>query len=491
MMIDLPDSRQAEDLLRSLCASSPELARLAAQETLPARALRRIGLSHWQTGQLAPAAQAFEGALALNSGDADLWRNLASVYDGLSDAAKAKACVTGSLILDEGNAQSWMLLGRLADKVEAEHAYRRAIALDAGLADAHFGLGLLCFTQKRIDEAVASFRAAVTLAPDHPLAHRCLGQVLYMAADYAASAAAFEAGASGPLDPDSRRKYARARAFASMIEGRVDEALACYPTLAGDGAEPIGDIMRDAFHLLSAYGHPAAAAAVGRLRLAQNPQDPVQRYLLDAVTGQPVAQAPADYVEAYFDGFAPGFDHQLVNVLDYRVPERLCATVARHRARFADVLDLGCGTGLAAEHLAAFGERLAGVDLSGRMLEEAGRRGRYDVLVKAEATRYLDDHPDRFDLVFAADVLIYIGDAARLMAAVARALRQGGLFALSLETSADADFTVLTSGRFAHAPAYIERLAADDFHVLDLVPTTLRLEANKPVGGALMVLQRR
>ena len=100
-----------------------------------------------------------------------------------------------------------------------------------------------------------------------------------------------------------------------MIDGNVEQAVADYAKLAGEDREDLSDILRDAFAVLSAYGHLEAAAAVGRLRLAQNPDDPVQRYLLDAVSGRPMPRAPVDYLENCFNLFAKSFDHKLVEVL--------------------------------------------------------------------------------------------------------------------------------------------------------------------------------
>lgn len=63
--------------------------------------------------------------------------------------------------------------------------------------------------------------------------------------------------------------------------------------------------------------------------------------------------------------------------------------------------------------------------------------------------------------------------------------------ALSVETTTEADFVGLPSGRFAHAAGYIEALSRADFVLVEKQETTIRLEANQPVAGFLIVLQRR
>ncbi|MEO8796784.1 MAG: hypothetical protein ABI551_02770 [Polyangiaceae bacterium] len=57
-------------------------------------------------------------------------------------------------------------------------------------------------------------------------------------------------------------------------------------------------------------------------------------------------RSPDEYVVASFDAFADGFDAQLVDVLGYDVPEKLCGLI---RALADDgrkyvTLDGGCGT---------------------------------------------------------------------------------------------------------------------------------------------------
>ncbi len=328
--------------------------------------------------------------------------------------------------------------------------------------------------------------------PTQTVAAVCLGQALYATGDFAASASAFESAAAlAPLNAQAHLRYARARTFATMLSGRVEEALEAYPGLAGSEAEERSAILYGAFSLFSAGGHHAAAIEIGRLRLRDDPSDPIQRYLLDALSGTPHASAPLDYLECYFDRFAPEFDEKLVDLLGYRVPQRLQGLVADHRIHFDDVLDLGCGTGLAVQHLATFGGAVTGVDLSGRMLAEAAKRGLYHALVKAEALAYLHDHPARHDLVFAADVLTYSGDLEPMFAAVARTLKAGGLFAANFETVEDRDVVLLSSGRFAHEPSSVLRLAGRDFTVLADEEDVMRREGNQPVLGRLLVLQRR
>jgi predicted TPR repeat methyltransferase len=204
-----------------------------------------------------------------------------------------------------------------------------------------------------------------------------------------------------------------------MIEGRVGEALNDYATIAGADREDLDIIARDAFSVLSASGHLEAAAEIGRMRLAEQPDDPVRRYLLDAVLGRSMEAAPTAYIETYFDLFAPQFDSKLTETLQYDAPREMVKLVAAHRSGFTHMLDLGCGTGLAAVDLRSLGDTLTGLDLSSGMLAQAQARGRYTELVKAEAAAYLAGAQSRFDLIFAADSLIYLRSASSVSTAPA------------------------------------------------------------------------
>jgi predicted TPR repeat methyltransferase len=135
---------------------------------------------------------------------------------------------------------------------------------------------------------------------------------------------------------------------------------------------------------------------------------------------------------------------------------------------------------------------LSGLDLSARMLAKAGELGVYDELVHAEGVDYLDATDTRFDLVLAADVFIYIGDLRPMFAAVAARMERG-VFCFSVETleAGGGDFGLLPSLRYAHAEAYLQRLASEHgFELLDTRERPVREEQRHAVAGLFVYLAR-
>lgn len=381
--------------------------------------------------------------------------------------------------------------GEDGDHPAAEAAWREVVARTPDRSEAWLGLGLSLTAARRFDEAAGPLARACQDPQAPPLWRLCLAQALYMAGRFADSAAAFDQAAEAePLALNARLTQARTHALAAMITGSVEAALARYAAFAGSDAEPAHVIAGEAMPVLAVFGHTEAACAVGRWLVADDPANPLHAHALAALEGRTLDRAPAAYVETLFDQFAERFDGKLVDDLGYRAPGQMVELITLHRRDFAAVLDLGCGTGLSGDALARLGAPIVGVDLSGAMLEKARARGLYGELVRDDLAAFLPTRPAAFDLVFAADVLIYFGDLAPVIAGVAAALEPGGLFIFSTEHG-EADWRLLSSGRFSHGQAYLHRLAAEAFDVLDERRVTLRREGSGAAEGLLSLWRRR
>lgn len=253
----------------------------------------------------------------------------------------------------------------------------------------------------------------------------------------------------------------------------------------GDALERLGrgDEARQAFDQCRALD--AADTLGAGLRLAR-------------LGGEPVASMPARFVAGLFDGYASGFDRHLVDKLAYRGPEIIVSalqTVMQRDSRavhFARVLDLGCGTGLLAEALQGKAGEIDGVDLSPGMLEVARAKNLYHALHIADVTAFVAAVPPAagYDLIAAADVLVYLGDLAPLFQAVPPALSPSGLFAFTVQSRPDAGFALGADMRFHHAETYLRTTAAAaGLACRHLAPVVTRRDGGQDVPGFVVVLE--
>src|SRR5271170_2595240 len=462
-------------------AGNRQLDALFRENAPPAQALRRLALTHWSAGHPRLASVILTTAAAISPDSAPLWQELGFTLQAIGDRPGAREAFEWSLALDPAPARAWLGLAMVANELE-----------DKKLAEAAFGLGLICFEQRLYAEAAGHWRAAIATGCQNSNVHVGLGQCLFFMGDFAGSARAFERHiASGPADPIVIQRFALTRFLETAIAENTEAAHDAYRRAAGPHAEAPEIVAQSAFALLSGYGYREAALRIGRERLASDGSDPVQRYLVDALAGVRVERAPRDYLVSHFDRFAERFDKQLVEVLGYRVPEQLMEMIAATASRLTRALDLGCGTGLAGPRLRVGRSRLVGVDLSPGMLAKARQRGCYDALIEADMMTFLDETSERFDLLFAADALIYFGDLEDFFAAAARVATPGGVLAFNVEKTALSSWVLLPSGRFAHCVEALLASAAPWFMLKSSEPAFLRVEANKRVHGALVALERR
>jgi SAM-dependent methyltransferase len=149
------------------------------------------------------------------------------------------------------------------------------------------------------------------------------------------------------------------------------------------------------------------------------------------------------YVRRLFDQYAARYDTALTGRLAYRGPALLREAVEKvtHAAgrpvHFSSMLDLGCGTGLGGAAFRPVTGRLVGVDLSPAMIAQAAAKDLYDRLGTADLADFLAEEAGAaalYQLVLAADVFVYVNDLGPIVAAVARVLAPGGLFAFTVET---------------------------------------------------------
>jgi predicted TPR repeat methyltransferase len=206
---------------------------------------------------------------------------------------------------------------------------------------------------------------------------------------------------------------------------------------------------------------------------------------------------PEGYVRALFDGYAAAFDQALTEGLSYRAPELLYRAVAAARSgqrmKFGSVLDLGCGTGLAALPFRPISDWMVGVDLSPAMLAQARAKGLYDRLVEGEVLRFLADEvalKAHYHLILAGDVFVYLDDLAPVLRAAAQVLTPSAVLAFSVETHDGEGVILRETLRYAHGEAHVRAaLAAAGLKPVSLDFASTRTEKGAPVPGLIVVVE--
>ena len=366
--------------------------------------------------------------------------------------------------------------GELEAAERSARAARRRVAASpdgAGEAAAEHALTLLALG--RAEEAAEALEVAAAAAGDDARAHWVVADTLLRVGD-------------GPGGDEADRGRRARGAFARAVELDPDaatwhavEALRCGA--AGRPEEARGLIARGlALMPGDAELEHMAAAADGRS--PQRASERVRRGPLRRVRRLVRRRARR----------APGLPAARPHLRGAGAARRPRGGGGRGGGCALDVLDAGCGTGLCAARLRPLARRLAGLDLSERMVARARALGLYDELVVADLVDWLEDdaRASRFDAIVAADVLVYFGDLGAPVRACARALRPGGVLVFSTERGAARRLRAGAVGRFSHDPRYVEAVAVEaGLELIESAEVSYRAEGGAPVAGTIVCLRRR
>ena len=247
--------------------------------------------------------------------------------------------------------------------------------------------------------------------------------------------------------------------------------------------------------IAQARGDAESAASDMALARQLAPNDAILAFNSDVASGETPPQMPDAIVVSVFDELASEFDKYAVGHLRYAVPRRFSEIILkRYPDREFDLLDLGSGTGLVGVYLGRFQGALVGVELSGKMIEEAAKHGLYQRFHQVNLRDALAaTPPDQYDVIAAADVFIHVGELATVVADAFKVLRPGGLFLFSCEKteSNEADLVFRATWRYAHGEASIRDLCvAAGYSSVKIESLVLRTEAGLPVQGFVCHAER-
>jgi predicted TPR repeat methyltransferase len=212
----------------------------------------------------------------------------------------------------------------------------------------------------------------------------------------------------------------------------------------------------------------------------------------EALRDQP-RSAPG-YVRHLFDQFSADYDKRMRGQLAYRAPEilRELKEMTMPGRKGLAVLDLGCGTGLSGIAFKDVAARLDGIDLSPQMVLKARARNVYTNLVVDDVERVLNTATTgAYDLILAADTLVYLGDLAPVLVGASAWLKSGGFFLFTVEAKDGDGFELGPKRRWRHSDPYLRDVAAKaGLSVAGMLQCAPRTEAGEPVSGFAVALSK-
>ena len=380
--------------------------------------------------------------------------------------------------------------------------YSKALEQDQELSDVHYNLANTLYMLQQTDRAIEHYKKAIELNPDKSETYYNLGNAFCVVNRFAEAISVYKKS----IELDSYNPPAFYNLGNTLINlGSVIKAEASYQqaiALKPDYAEAHNNL---AYAFLE-LGKLKEAEISYRNAIAINPAyEENCTHLLAAINGLNPLRATDAYVSSLFDSYAKKFDSSLVDNLNYITPTSI-ASLLRSLIPSAnprsDILDLGCGTGLAGEALVDLAKTLVGIDLSKEMLKLAKAKNIYDRLIQDEIHHALGlENASSFDVVVSCDVFIYIGDLREIFDGVFNVLRVGGFFAFSTEALFSTDFEnielspgykLTASARYSHSAKYLSRLIDPNRFALHIFKEEqIRIEKGQPVMGYLVVIQKK
>ncbi|HEY5951987.1 MAG TPA: bifunctional 2-polyprenyl-6-hydroxyphenol methylase/3-demethylubiquinol 3-O-methyltransferase UbiG [Kofleriaceae bacterium] len=150
------------------------------------------------------------------------------------------------------------------------------------------------------------------------------------------------------------------------------------------------------------------------------------------------------------------------------------------------VLDLGCGAGFLANHLAALGHQVTGIDTTAENLGVARAHDETQSATYEVGDACALQFPDAsFDVVCAMDLLEHVTDPDKLIAEVGRVLRPGGMFFFHTFNRTKRAHLIVIKG-----VDWFVRNAPKDLHVIDLFRTPAELRSMCARAGLEITLLR-
>lgn len=509
--------------------------------------------SAFNSGRLADAGRLYQDILTANPRDFDALYGLGLVCLHTRQFEQAQHLFGETVQIDplfaDGFCIRGVALAQLGRRDEALACFERALNIRPNSVDALTNHATVLLELGQHDRALSELDHAVAADPNHAVAWNSRGNVLVALRRHAEAIESYDrALAIQPQFADAQRnrliaiggvrhgqpgaaQTLCAQATEFMQTGRWNEALMCFeqalterPDMAyavlgratalqetGRFDEALGEFERflqsDPRNAIAWNNRGNALAATGRLHEAiesfsraleiepglQLAADNRENALFQL---RRLTRCPPGFMSKLFDAFSPHYDQTMLEKLQYRAHlhlRELADRVLPAPASPQRILDLGCGTGLVAEAFRDFaaGGPIDGMDIAPKMIEAARARGIYRDLILGDLETELYAAGPKYDLILAADTMIYLGDLSRCFAGVARRLDANGHYLFAVESLDGGGWEQTPANRFRHSQSYIRETAERaGLEMIAADSCVLRRENDVPVSGLAIALKK-
>ena len=140
-----------------------------------------------------------------------------------------------------------------------------------------------------------------------------------------------------------------------------------------------------------------------------------------------------DEIDVFYDRWATDYDDQMETGLGYQSPQKVASLLSGHCQPTTRVLDVGCGTGLAAKWLYEMGyTNIDGIDLSVAMIEVARERDIYSNLFQMDLLQPLPLENESYGALMCTGTFTHGHVDATPLTELSRILSPGGVFAFTV-----------------------------------------------------------
>lgn len=455
-----------------------------------------LGILNIQENNLAEGINCFRQAIYYAKNDASYYNNLSNALKKQGDLAQARQYLHHAITLSPNYAEAFNNLGSLyyteGRYQEAIPYFEKAIRLNPNYYEPHYNLANSLIKENLIHQAISHYQTVIKMQPHHLNAQQNLAMAYITIGNLTEALPYLEMAVQN--NPEHAELHAQL-ADLYLEFGNTVQAIALLEKALSLAPQQATWHHNLAILYLREQNREQALLHF-KATLDKDPNNQTACHMVNALTTTSIENAPMQYVTDLFNQYAQFYNRHVKEKLNYKVPELLRQAIGNYyqeRLKTMQILDIGCGTGLCSIYFRELAQYLVGIDISIEMLLQAKALNAYDALCCGNILQSIPGEAKAcFDLIIAADVLVYCGELEQIFNLCSTTIKVDGIFAFTVEQLGQANYQLQKTGRFAHSAEYIQTLAKKyNLVIVSQQNIVLRMQHNQPILGWLFLLVKQ